>query len=112
MGRHQGLLLQHGHPDHHRVRTTSSHGAALPGVMDRYINLSSHLTHPRPIPNRFGDLTPASETAKAVTIVFALVGVSLVALSVGEISNYLIEKHDEQVRWVRFRRGEGVHTIE
>lgn len=35
---------------------------------------------------------------KAFTIVFALVGVSLVALSVGEISNYLIEKHDEQVR--------------
>jgi voltage-gated potassium channel Kch len=46
----------------------------------------------------FGDLVPSTEAGKGFTIVFALLGVSLVALSVGEISAYLIEKHDEQVR--------------
>lgn len=48
----------------------------------------------------FGDLAPASEAGKGFTIVFALLGVSCVALSVGEISAYLIEKHDEQVRFL------------
>lgn len=71
--------------------------------------------HPEPNPkttkpNSFGDLAPSSEAGKGFTIVFALLGVSLVALSVGEISAYLIEKHDEQV-WVCECVGSGMAVL-
>jgi len=55
-------------------------------------------THPHTHSIGFGDLTPSTEAGKGFTIVFALLGVSLVALSVGEISSYLIEVHDDKVK--------------
>ena len=40
----------------------------------------------------FGDHVPATQQARLFTIFFAVVGISIIALAVGEISGFIIER--------------------
>ncbi|EWM20297.1 EF-Hand 1, calcium-binding site [Nannochloropsis gaditana] len=45
----------------------------------------------------FGDMTPLTQESRLFTIFFAIVGISVVALAVGEISGFIIEKETAKV---------------